>query len=191
MPHGQFDAKVRQTDASSPGISVWFGVLLGPVFSRYVEGYSFGRLACELVERQGALAYKAKTYFAMEMVALWAKPLETALDYIRRAFHAGVEGGDLAFACYSCNHTITDLLVRGDHLDAIWQESVRNLEFASKARFRDVVDIIVSQQRFIDNMRGKTGNFSTFSSAEFDENRFESQLHRRSNDHNGAAGTGF
>jgi PAS domain S-box-containing protein len=163
------------TDASSPAFG-WFGVLLGPVFRRYVDGYRFGRLACELVERHGALAYKAKTYFAMEMVALWAQPPETALDYIRRAFQAGVEGGDLAFACYSCNHTITDLLVQGDHLDAIWQESERNLEFASKARFRDVVDIIVSQQRFIDNMRGKTANFSTFSSAAFDEKAFESQL---------------
>jgi PAS domain S-box-containing protein len=163
------------TDASSAGFG-WFGIILGPLFRRYKDGYEFGRLACELVERDGYIAYKAKTYFAMEMVAIWAHSPDNAIDYIRRAFRSGVENGDLAYAGYCCSHLITDLLVRGDRLDAVWQESERSLEFVSKAKFRDMVDIIVSQQRFIDNMRGKTASFSTFNSAAFDENAFESQL---------------
>ena len=39
-----------------------------------------------------------------------------------------------------------------------------------------MVDIIVSQQRFIANMRGRTASFSTFSDAQFDEAAFEAQL---------------
>src|SRR6202022_745395 len=74
------------------------------------------------------------------------------------------------------NHTITDLLTRGDHLDEVWRESERGLDFVGKARFRDVIDIIVSQQRFIENMRGRTASFSTFSDATFDETAFEAQL---------------
>jgi PAS domain S-box-containing protein len=111
------------------------------------------------------------------MVALWTQPLQTAIDYIRAAFRVGVEAGDLAIACYSCNHTLADRLTRGDHLDEVWRESERGLDFARKAKFRDVVDIIiVSQQRFILNMRGRTANFSTFSDARFDEDAFEAQL---------------
>jgi PAS domain S-box-containing protein len=163
------------TDASSAGFG-WFGIILGPLFRRYREGYKFGQLACELVERHGYLAYTAKTYFAMEMVAIWAGSPETAVDYIRRAFRAGVETGDVAYAGYCCTHMITDLLLRGDHLDTVWQESERSLEFASKTKFRDIVDIIVSQQRLIENMRGNTATFSTFSSAAFDESVFESQF---------------
>lgn len=163
------------TDASTHAYA-WFGVTLGSVFRRYSDAYSFCRLACDLVERNGVIAYKAKTYFPTEMVALFTQPLEVAIEAIRTAFHAAVETGDLTIACYSCNHTVTDRLTRGDHLDEAWQESERGLDFASKAKFRDVIDIIVSQQRFIENMRGRTANFSTFNDAVFDENAFETEL---------------
>ena len=163
------------TDASAAAYG-WFGVLLGPIFLRYQDGYTFGRLACELAERHDLVAYKAKTYLAMELVSVWSQPLQTAIDYIRKAFRAGVESGDLIITCYSCSHTVTDLLARGDRLEAVWQESERGLEFARKAGFRDMVDILVSQQRFIDTMRGKTPSFCSFSGATFDEQAFEPQL---------------
>ncbi|MBV8664003.1 MAG: PAS domain S-box protein, partial [Hyphomicrobiales bacterium] len=67
-------------------------------------------------------------------------------------------------------------LLRGDHLDELWRETERGLDFAQKAGFRDVIDIIVAQQRFIENMRGRTTSLSTFSDATFDETAFEAQL---------------
>jgi PAS domain S-box-containing protein len=167
--------KYGTTDASAQAYS-WFGTTLGSTYRRYIDGYRFGKVACELVEKYEFVACKAKTYFPMEMVVLWTQPIETALDYIRAAFRAGVEAGDLAIACFSSNHAITDLLTRGDPLDEVWRESERGLDFVRKARFRDVVDIIVSQQQFIENMRGRTARFSTFSDAHFDETAFEAQL---------------
>ena len=50
------------------------------------------------------------------------------------------------------------------------------LDFVRKARFRDAIDTIVGQQRFIENMRGRTTSLSTFSDATFDEKAFEAQL---------------
>ena len=50
------------------------------------------------------------------------------------------------------------------------------LDFAQKAKYHDVADIIVSQQRFIATMQGRTAAFSTFSDAQFDEATFEAQL---------------
>src|SRR5882724_10480641 len=50
------------------------------------------------------------------------------------------------------------------------------LDFVRKAGFRDVADIIWSQQRFIATMQGRTATLSTFSDAHFDEATFESQL---------------
>jgi PAS domain S-box-containing protein len=167
--------KYGTTDASTPGYA-WFGTILGPHFNRYTDGYRFGKLACELVEKRDFLAYKAKTYFSMEMVVLWTQPITTALQYIRAAHRAGVESGDRTISCYSCNHAITDLLLRGDPLDEVWPETEHGLNFVRTARFRDVADVIVSQQRFIKNMRGETTTFSTFSDAEFDEEAFEADL---------------
>jgi PAS domain S-box-containing protein len=153
-----------------------FGTTLGSAFRRYIDGYRFGKLACDLVEKHEFLAYRARTYFSMELIVLWTQPIGTALDYIRAAFRASVDTGDFHFACISCNHAITDLLARGDHLDEVWRESERGLDFVRKARFRDVIDIMVSQQRFIENMRGRTASFSTFSDAKFDETAFEARL---------------
>jgi PAS domain S-box-containing protein len=167
--------KYGTTDASTHAYA-WFGTTLGSAYRRYSEGYRFGKLACDLVEKHKFLAYRARTYFSMEMVVLWTKPIGIALDYIRAAFRAGVDGGDLNIACFSCNHTITDLLLRGDHLDEVWLESERGLDVVRKVQFRDVIDVIVSQQRFIENMRGRTASFSTFSDAQFDEKAFEAQL---------------
>jgi predicted ATPase/signal transduction histidine kinase len=161
---------------ASPNGYAWFGVVTGTRLGRYRDGYRFGKLACDLVEKLGLVAYKAKAYFPAEMTALWAQPVSIALDYIRAAHRVAVEGGDLTIGCYSCNHTVTDLLLRGDPLDEVWLETERGLEFARKAKFRDVIDVIIAQQRFIQNMRGRTASFSSFSDATFDEPAFEAEL---------------
>ena len=95
---------------------------------------------------------------------------------MRAAFRTAIETGDLTFACYSMYQSVTGLLLRNDPLDAVWRESEMALDFVRKAKFRDVADIIVSQQRFIATMQGRTATFSTFSDAQFDEATFEAQL---------------
>src|SRR5208337_968857 len=154
----------------------FLGTLLGPVFHRYREGYRFARLACDLVEKHGFIAYQAKVHLSMNLVALWTQPIASAIDFNRAAFRTANETGDLTFACYSMVESVTGLLLRNDPLDAVWCESERGLDFVRKAKFRDVADIIVSQQRFIATMQGRTATFSTFSDAQFDEAAFEAQL---------------
>jgi len=154
----------------------WFGNILGAVFHRYRESYSLGRLACELVEKHGFAAYQARVYLTMNMVAIWTRPIASALDSNRAAFRAATETGDLTYACYSLMHTIADLLVRNDPLDAVWRESQTALDFVRKAGYRDIADTIVSQQRFIASLQGRTATFSTFSDGQFDEAAFEAQL---------------
>ena len=71
---------------------------------------------------------------------------------------------------------MTSLLLRNDPLDEVWRESEISLDFVQRARFRDVADLITSQQRFIATMQGRTTTFSTFNDAQFDETVFEAQL---------------
>jgi PAS domain S-box-containing protein len=167
--------KYGTTHASAHGYAE-LGCILGPVFHRYMDGYRFGKLACSLVEKYGFHAYKGRAYFNMEMAVLWIQPIRTAIDFIRLAFRTSIEAHDLSYACFSCNHLVTDLLMQGVHLDEVWCESQKGLEFVHKVKFRDVAEIIVSQQRFIQSMRGQTAAFSSFSDAQFDEETFEAQL---------------
>src|SRR5258705_11913281 len=91
-------------------------------------------------------------------------------------FRAAAETGDLTYACYARYLLVTNLIVRNDPLDAVWRESEMALDFVRKAGFRDVADIIRSQQLFIATMQGRTATFSTFSDAQFDGARFQAQL---------------
>ena len=164
------------TNSASAYAYGYCGIMLGPVFHRYREGYRFTKLACDLVEKHGFIAYQAKVQNAMGIVAVWTQPMTTALDFNRAAFRTATETGDLPTACYSMDHIIEDLLVRNDPLDAVWRESERGLDFIRKAGYRNIADIIVSQQRFVATMQGRTATFSTFSDTQFDEAAFEAQL---------------
>jgi predicted ATPase len=161
--------------ASAHAYGYW-GIVLGPVFHRYREGYRSAKLACDLVEKHGFIAYRAKAYRSMGIAALWTQPITTALDFNRAAFRAASETGDLTYACYSVDRSVLILLLRNDPLDAVWRESERGLDFVRKAGYGGVADNIVSQQRFIATMQGRTATFPLFSDAQFDEAAFEAQL---------------
>jgi predicted ATPase/signal transduction histidine kinase/GAF domain-containing protein/CheY-like chemotaxis protein len=152
------------------------GVMLGPVFHRYRDAQRLAKLACDLVEKHGFIAYHAKVHYAMGTVAFWTQPVARAIDTMRAGFRAAIETGDLTFACYSMFQCVTGLLLRNDSLDAVWRESETVLDFARAAKYGDAGHIIVCQQRFIATMQGRTATFSTFSDAQFDEATFEAQL---------------
>jgi PAS domain S-box-containing protein len=153
-----------------------FGFILGPVFHRYRDGYRFARLACDLVGKDGFLADQAMVYIVMGHVAVWTQPIATAIDFHRAAFRTATGTGDLTTACYSTFHCTRDLLLRGDPLDTVWRESERGLDFVRKARYHDMADGLVYNQRFIATMQGQTAKLSTFSDSQFDEAAFEAQL---------------
>jgi predicted ATPase len=161
--------------ASAHAYGYW-GSMLGPVFHRYRDAHRFAKLACDLVEKHGFIAYRAKVHYAMARVAYWTQPIATAIDFMRTTFRTAIEMGDLTFACYGMFQSVTGLLLRNDPLDAVWRESERALDFAREAKYGDAIDIIGSQHRFIATMQGRTTTFSTFSDAQFDEATFEAQL---------------
>jgi PAS domain S-box-containing protein len=164
------------TNGASANAFGYFGSVLAPVFHRYQDGSRFTRLALDLVEKHGFLAYRAKIHFATGMVAFWLQPISVAIDFMRATSRHAIEAGDLIYACYGMCQSGHGLLVQNVPLDAVWQELEKNLDFARKARFDDMVDALLSQQRFIAAMKCRTANFSTFSDAQFDEATFEARL---------------
>jgi len=163
------------SDASAYGYATW-GLLLSGFFHRCGDGYRFAKFACDLVEKHGFVAFKAKVYVAASPVANWAQPIATAIDIVRKGMHASIETGDAVHACYAMFLNNLLLLARNDPLDAVWRELETSLDFARRAKYADVADSFVGQQRFIATMQGRTTNFSTFGDAQFDEAAFEAQF---------------
>ena len=156
---------------------VWLGMILGPHFGDYRAGYRFGRLGYDLVEKRGLQRFKARAYMSFgNLVIPWTKHIQTGRVLVRRAFDTANKIGDLTFAAYSCNNLNTNLLAAGDPLGDVQREAENGLEFARKARFGLVIDIIIGQLRLIRTLRGLTPRFSSFNDAQFDEGRFEHHL---------------
>jgi PAS domain S-box-containing protein len=145
-------------------------------FHRYGDAYRFGKLAADLVKKHGFIAIQGKVFVATGALAVWTQSIATAIEFIRAGFRAAIETGDLAYACLGLYLYVPYFLLRNDRLDLVWRESEMALDFTRKAKFGDVADIIVSQQRFIATTQGRTATFSTFSDAQFDEATFEAQL---------------
>jgi PAS domain S-box-containing protein len=153
---------------------VWLGIITGPHFSNYKAGFRFGRLGYELVEKRGLKRFQARTYacFGYDVMP-WTKHFRACRDLLRRAFEAANKTGDLTFAAYSCNNLNSNLLAAGDPLVEVQREAESGLEFAQKARFGHVIDLISPQLGLIRTLRGLTPKFGSFDDEQFDEVRFE------------------
>ena len=112
----------------------YWGTILGPVFHRYRDAHRFGKLGCDLVEKHGFVAVRARALYAMGRIAFWSQPIATAIDFMRATFRPGIETGDLTLACYSKSQIVTGLLLRNDPLDVVWRESEIALDFAREAK---------------------------------------------------------
>ena len=154
----------------------WFGVMLATTFRRSREGYRFARLAYELVERNQLLAYKALANMHLKFVAYWSQPLDQEIGYSRAMFEAGVATGDVAAACFSWSETLLGMITRGDPLSEVLEQARRGLDFVRRAGYSDVFQLITGMERFIQAMRGRTRDLSSYDDDEFSETGYESGL---------------
>jgi PAS domain S-box-containing protein len=156
---------------------VWFAVIAGPRFGEYKDGFRFGRLGYELVEKRGLIRYQARTYMSFgNMVIPWARHALEGRELARRAFDAAYRIGDLTFAAYSCTKLITNFLTVGDPLAEVQPEAEKGLAFAQRVRFGLVVDLLIPQVGIIRTLRGLTPKFGSFDDEQFDELQFERHL---------------
>jgi PAS domain S-box-containing protein len=156
---------------------VWLGMILGPHFGDYRAGFRFGRLGYDLVEKRGLHRYQARAYMSFgNLVMPWTRHIQTGRDLVRRAFDAANKIGDLTFAAYSCNNLNTNLLAAGDPLGDTQREAENGLDFARKARFGLVIDIITAQLGLVRTLRGLTPEFGSFNDERFNESQFENHL---------------
>ena len=156
---------------------VWFAIIAGPRFGNYKDGFRFGRLGYDLVEKRGLKRFQARTYMSFgDIVMPWTRHVQAGRDLIRRAIDAANEIGDLTFAGYCWDHLVKNMLAAGDQLVKVQREAEDGLQFAQKVRFGLVIDQIKAQLGLIRTLRGLTQKFGSFNNEGFDELRFERRL---------------
>jgi PAS domain S-box-containing protein len=170
-----FSLEQGNSDASSLGYA-WVGQLLTR-FGDFEAGFRFGRLGLNLVDERGLDRFKARVYLVFgHSISPWNNQLRTGVEWLRRAFDAGEQTGDLTFAAYARNSLITLRLAAGDTLGDVQREADSALAFVRKSGFALVADMIAGSLQLIRALRGLTAEFGRFDDGEFDESRFEHHL---------------
>jgi PAS domain S-box-containing protein len=171
----QFGMLHGHTEASTEAYAR-FGLALQSLFHRYEEGYRFGQLGLKLAERHGLTHFEGATQGIAEILSFWTHPLSTMWDHLMACGEAAERCSDLLISCFYQQHVVTDMLLRGDHLDDVAAQTERALEFINRAHFDDLAIGLISAIRFIQSMQGASSSFSGFSDEEFNEAKFEAQL---------------
>ena len=162
-------------DASCFGF-IWFGMFAGPRFNNYKDGFRFGQLGYDLVEKRNLTRYQARTYISFATLMPWARHALTARELVRRAFDLAVRLGDLTFATYSWHVLITNYLTVGDPLEEVQAEAEKGLAFSTKAGFGLMIANCEVQLGLVRTLRGVTPIFGCFDDHEFGESNFERHL---------------
>lgn len=133
------------TDASCYAYTTLIFVC-GTRFNDFATGYEFGQLAIDLVDSRGLAHYKSRVYMGFGMFVIpWRRYLRDGQRYIREAFDAAMQTGDMTFAVYCGRNLVGNMIVAGAPLAEVRREALRALGFAKAARFQLVVDAIRAQ----------------------------------------------
>src|SRR5579872_6338083 len=149
---------------------VWFAMFGGPRFNHYQEGFRFGQLGFDLVEKRGLTRYQARIWMNMGSTVLpWAKHPATGRDLVRRAFDAAYQMGDLTFASYSWTELVTVLLAAGDPLREVQIDCENGVAFSKRMRFGLIVELCEQQLGLVLTLRGLTSTFGHLDHEGFSE----------------------
>ncbi|CAB3768518.1 trifunctional serine/threonine-protein kinase/ATP-binding protein/sensor histidine kinase [Paraburkholderia humisilvae] len=155
----------------------WLGGVLGSYLGEYAAGFRYGRLGLELVEKRGLDRFRARVYLVFAVhISHWMEPLQVSRTFLRRAFEAALEAGDLSYACYACGDVTTNRIAAGDALADIEREALHGLEFARKVRFGLMNDILTGQLLLTRTLRGPAASEAADFNAAFDARSFEQRL---------------
>lgn len=156
---------------------VWVAMFAGPRFNNYKDGFRFGQLGYDLVEKRGLTRYQARIWMNMGSTVLpWMRHPASGRELVRRAFDLAYRIGDLTFASYSWDQLVTVCLAVGDPLGEVEAECESGLAFARRVNFGLVIELCGAQLGLIRTLRGKTPAFGCLDNEEYSELDTERRL---------------
>ena len=155
----------------------WFSMLAGPQFSNYKDGYRFGQLGFDLVEKRGLTRYQARTYITFANgVIPWAKHVASERELLRRAFDLAYRAGDLTFAAYRGEQLVANYLIAGDYLAEVQAEAEHGLAFGERIGFGYVIHVCGSELGLVRTLRGVNSSLGCLDHDNYNELDIERSL---------------
>ncbi|HTP29746.1 MAG TPA: ATP-binding protein, partial [Anaeromyxobacteraceae bacterium] len=157
-------------------------LILGFRLDRWDEALQFTRLACRLADKYAG-GSEVATYFLAGMLEFQLCPLYEAVDRLRFAWQAAVDGGDTNHGCYAGWGLVGYRLMSGEPLTNVAEEARVQFEFARSVNYVEIRDAFLLTARFIESLRGNTERLGSLDGPDFDSGALESRLAKSSYPH--------
>lgn len=169
--------KFGNTPDCAIGYMAFGTIFLGGVMGDHKTGYEFGRLSLDLVEKYNNSHQRAEVNFVVGYFGTsWRRPATEAEDLWKVAYRSGMETGDLFHTGCACCATIMSYFMRGLPLANIEVESEKNLDLLRRFNLREPIGAIHAVRQAIRNLQGQTRDRTSFSTSDFDEERYVKDL---------------
>src|SRR5262249_35106259 len=159
---------------SAPVNYAAMGMIAGPRFGHYDEGYRFEKMACDLTERRKLAHFGARSSVGFAIVCRWTRPFSEGIEPSRRAFQMAKDHGDPTYAALASRGLSTIRLALGHPLDQVEREAADALEFLQRYGF--FLDRLSAPIALARTLRGRTTKFGSLDDEVFTERSFEERI---------------
>ena len=110
-----------------------YGIILCGVLGDIEQGYKFGQLSLDLLNRFNAKEIKPKIYLIFNaFIRHWKEPIKEASQSFIEGYKAGLEIGDMDFAFQCAANYVIYLIFQGAHLESVLKEQINYREASQK-----------------------------------------------------------
>ncbi len=112
-----------------------YGMFIADRFGQYEDGYTYGWLALELNRKfeHAELECKLNELFPTFLM-FYRRPLRETLEYLDRAYQAGLSLGDFTYLSYTTAMTVIHKMSLGDNLGELSVEIDRHLVLMQRTK---------------------------------------------------------
>lgn len=175
----QVSSSIRggNSDTSAFGYMIYARLLMGGM-GRSEDAYEFARLGIALNEKFGNVRLSCMLLFTFSTMVHFFEPLQAGFTWLSRARQAGLESGDFPYLSYTCIHTISNRLCRGDDLESVQGELEQFIGLMQRTKDTMVILVLTGARQVIKSLRGQTRSPLDLSDDSFDEASYMSTLER-------------
>ncbi|NTS78728.1 response regulator [Catenovulum sp. SM1970] len=136
-----------------------YGTMLCAVHQDYRQGYAFGKLAMQLIDKTNNVALKGKVYTMFGVTnSPWSKPLKNNVAILKDALVAGQASGDLIFTSHSAFHVLMLMQMQGVPLTELNAMCAKNKGIIEKVNDSNVVEVFSILNQMTAQLQGHTSS---------------------------------
>jgi predicted ATPase len=136
-----------------------YGLFLNVFFQQYRQGYEFGRVGLQLIEKFHNLSQKCPAACVFStFISPWREPAKIGKKLALEGYQAGLESGNLQWAGYNLAYRLFTLLFIGDNLEDVQRDVETCLAFGEKHQDVVTIDMAIVCQKILPQLMEKFSN---------------------------------